>query len=476
MSRTYQTRSQTRSAEPGSFRLPGLGTLEEVLRRHDLDPSERPPFQSFTADRDDLLSSTPRRLRHSMLERMLDDDAAAVERDVDPDSQANNPHPEASHNPPTRPDPPNPPVPSDGPPNGGGDGGDGGGGDDLSGEHEDPVGRVLVDLTAAIAALAQSAALARQPTEPTHRPKLHEPDQFDGTDPQKLRTFLVQCGLNFQERPKSFADERTKVLYATSFLKGTALSWFEPELLHPNPRRRPRWMDDYEYFVRELEENFGPHDLFGDAEHRLSTLSMSDNHRIAKYVVDFNRYASQLPGYGEIALRHHFYNGLPDRIKDEITRYGKPRSLHDMRALAQDIDGRYWERKGELTHRPRDRASSPDSKQNAKSGKKSKFPKPSNPPDSTSEPSTSADRSTKDPKRSKGKQPDSDLSSKLDKNGKLTKEERQRRFENNLCLFCGRSGHVAKDCPKSSSRVAKARAAQAEDVTDSGADSDEEKN
>ncbi|KAF8329746.1 uncharacterized protein EI90DRAFT_3125009 [Cantharellus anzutake] len=83
-----------------------------------------------------------------------------------------------------------------------------------------------------------------------------------------------------------------------------------------------------------------------------------------------------------------------------------------------------------------------------------------------SDPSTSADRSTKDPKKSKGKQPDSDLSSKLDKSGKLTKEECHHHFENNLCLFCGCSGHVAKECPKSSSQ-AKARAAQAEDAMDS---------
>jgi len=28
---------------------------------------------------------------------------------------------------------------------------------------------------------------------------VYEPDTFDGTDPKKLRTFLVQCELNFQD-------------------------------------------------------------------------------------------------------------------------------------------------------------------------------------------------------------------------------------------------------------------------------------
>src|SRR5882724_8683153 len=38
-----------------------------------------------------------------------------------------------------------------------------------------------------------------------------------------------------------------------------------------------------------------------------------------------------------------------------------------------------------------------------------------------------------------------DLSSKLGKDRKLTPQERQHRLDNKLCLFCGASGHVAKD-------------------------------
>jgi len=45
----------------------------------------------------------------------------------------------------------------------------------------------------------------------------------------------------------------------------------------------------------------------------------------------------------------------------------------------------------------------------------------------------------------------SDLSSKLRKDGKLTPQEHQCRLDNKLCLFCGTAGHIAKDCPKSSS-------------------------
>jgi hypothetical protein len=45
-----------------------------------------------------------------------------------------------------------------------------------------------------------------------------------------------------------------------------------------------------------------------------------------------------------------------------------------------------------------------------------------------------------------------DISSKLGKDGKLTPEERQRRFDQGLCMLCGTKGHIVKDCPKSSNK------------------------
>jgi len=51
-----------------------------------------------------------------------------------------------------------------------------------------------------------------------------------------------------------------------------------------------------------------------------------------------------------------------------------------------------------------------------------------------------------------------DLTNKLGKDGKLTTDEHKRRLDNNLCMFCGGTGHFVDNCPKKTKK-AKARAA-----------------
>ena len=65
------------------------------------------------------------------------------------------------------------------------------------------------------------------------RVKIGEPDPFDGLDPKKLCTFLLQCKLNFQDCKDLFQDETTNINYVLSYLKGSALDCFKPGLLDP---------------------------------------------------------------------------------------------------------------------------------------------------------------------------------------------------------------------------------------------------
>ncbi|KAG6326630.1 hypothetical protein ID866_12459 [Astraeus odoratus] len=87
---------------------------------------------------------------------------------------------------------------------------DDGGDDDMP--DPDTKDNPLLTLTNAISHLSHATR---------HRPedsgaactKVHEPDTFNGTDPKKLHEFLVQCELNFRDRPQAFRLDLQKAIW-----------------------------------------------------------------------------------------------------------------------------------------------------------------------------------------------------------------------------------------------------------------------
>ena len=69
----------------------------------------------------------------------------------------------------------------------------------------------------------------------------------------------------------------------------------------------------------------------------------------------------------------------------------------------------------------------------------------------------------------------STLTPKLGKDGRLTQEERQCHMDNNLCLFCGKPGHIAKEYLKATSAATKAHAATVEKAPDNSSSAKEPK-
>ena len=121
-----------------------------------------------------------------------------------------------------------------------------------------------------------------------------------------------------------------------------------------------------------------------------------------------------------------------------MVHHNWPVTLQDLSKLVQAIDHCYWERKAEVTHEansvsrvdPRYDLKTSKNPEAAPKGKALENPKPS-----------------------------PDLTGKLGKDGKLTPQECQHRMDNSLCLFCGKTGHIAKECPKSLAIAARARTA-----------------
>ena len=303
-----------------------------------------------------------------------------------------------------------------------------------------------------ITAMANAINTLVQSNVPS-RIKLGEPDTFNGSDPKKLRTFLLHCKLNFQDCPDLFPNGTAKVNYVLSYLKGSALECFKPGLLAPTA---PVWTSDFDLFVEELEANFGTYDPIGKAEAELEGLRMQENYQATKYFIKFTQLAARVQ-WGQAALLRQAYNGLTKQIKNNMVHHDKPTTLSDLRKLIQAIDSCYWEHKAEISCENASGSSgnkSENKSDNSKTEKGKGSSKSKQKDSNLSSSSTSSKGSTSESKKS-----NPDLSSKLGKDGKLTPQERQCRLDKNLCLFCGASGHMAKDCPKSTSTAAKAHAA-----------------
>ncbi|KIO00521.1 hypothetical protein M404DRAFT_29434 [Pisolithus tinctorius Marx 270] len=188
----------------------------------------------------------------------------------------------------------------------------------------------------------------------------------------------------------------------------------------------PLWMDSWREFILELQTTFSPHDPVADAESQLDHLHMKDNQCINKYMVDFNQLASQVWGYGDGALHHHFYSRLPDWIKDE-----------------EEIQ---WASKHQGSSSSNTKSSGSSNNNNQSKTSQDK-PKTSSNNNSTSSPKAASSKPGNNSNLSKPEP------SKLGKDGKLTPEECKHCIDRNLCMFCGGSGHFADKCPKKASKA-----------------------
>ena len=334
------------------------------------------------------------------------------------------------------------------------------------------------NLAAALTLLAQSLSTPKKNSEWT---KVWEPDVFNGLDTCKLQPFLVQCTLNFRNHPDTFSTDSAKVTFALSYLKGTMLNWFKL-LLTSNLNLA--WLNDYSDFVSELRKNFGLHDPKAEAEANLENLRMHENQCIVKYLIDFNRLTTHVQ-WGKAALHQQLYHGLPSWIKDEIACISKPDTLSELCTLAQSIDSHYWEHCSEVAREtpttPKPECSNDKGKvtntnnNNTPNSNKNKNNN-SNNKNNSGNSSTSNTTGNTNSSNSNQKKPNSNLSLKLGKDGKLTQQECQRCFNQNLWLFCGKGRHVAKDCSKATSSAAKGHSTTIMDKTSKAKSSLESKN
>jgi len=129
------------------------------------------------------------------------------------------------------------------------------------------------------------------PIEPKSRVKPRSPNTFNGSDPGKLDDFIFQCSMYIVLHGQDFPDEASKVAFMLSYLKGSALDWFQTAATHSSSGlglMSTAWLSSTPVFIDELHRLFGPRNPVNKATIRIENLRYKNAGKAVKYTLDFN--------------------------------------------------------------------------------------------------------------------------------------------------------------------------------------------
>lgn len=179
--------------------------------------------------------------------------------------------------------------------------------------------------------------------------KVNAPESFNG-ERAKIQTFLTQVDLYLLFNRDKFENEHTKVVFAASYLRGTAFEWFSTHLqdyinnsnnLGAMRTTTRQVFGRYTNFKMLMQQTFGDIDEERTAERKLLYLKQTGS--ASSYAAEFQRWAIKTK-WDDAAQSAKFYQGLKDTIKDEIVRTERPGTLQRMIEVATRIDNRQYER------------------------------------------------------------------------------------------------------------------------------------
>jgi hypothetical protein len=155
--------------------------------------------------------------------------------------------------------------------------------------------------SAAAVAATQQISTPTPPTIPSsHRPiKAADPERFSG-DRAETEGFIRSIKLAIAVQPGSFPDERTKILYALSFMTGgSAQIWAHNET--EAVINGTSTIQTFEAFARRVGEAFGDSDLARTARTKLHNLKMTSGMSADEYTAQFEILAGRT-GFNDAAL------------------------------------------------------------------------------------------------------------------------------------------------------------------------------
>ena len=291
-------------------------------------------------------------------------------------------------------------------------------------QHTNAQAQQIAEMQAMINQLA--GQLMMTPNErpvATRKPKIASPEKYGG-EREKLRVFLTNIDLycEYNEVP----NDQEKILMASTYMKDKASNWMQPyvddyllDAEHMGTKEGTRTLfTSWTEFKQEMGRIFGEVDAQNQAEKKITRLRQTTS--VSAYTAEFKQLQARID-WDDAALRTVFEAGLKENVKDGLVHHDKPGTLHALIELATRIDNRLWERNDQKKYF---RPNLPNMKK-----QRGRYDR-----DGDAIMTGKVQEKAKD-KKTRGWRQDG-----------LSKEERQKRYDNKACLRCGKTGHFARDC------------------------------
>jgi hypothetical protein len=293
-------------------------------------------------------------------------------------------------------------------------------------------------------------------------PKVNPPALFSG-ERDELETYLTRCEHIFLTTPQKFPKEQAKVLYASTYLSGTAYSWFIPLLQQysiavasgPDSIPIPNEFLSWKNYRDSLIAMFGDPDIGRTKTREIKALKQTSS--VSVYTAEFRRLQPYIP-WNDRGFFDAFYDGLRENVKDSLVHERpKPQTLNQLMAAALGIDNRIHKRilERKSLHPP--------------TGLQRQTPVNTKPPVNTQvsrnpflniprQPASQQTAPAPPPPPMLPPPSDGSTPMEVDRQGYplLTPEQKaarkKHRTQNNLCLYCGSNAHRVLECPLVPSR------------------------
>jgi hypothetical protein len=281
-------------------------------------------------------------------------------------------------------------------------------------------------------------------------PKIESPPPFSGRKDKALE-FLLKCDMVFDVQPRTYSTTKSKIAFVTNLLKDEAYHWVMPHLTLPEDEQ-PIWLGSWVFFKQEFKKVFGDSDIIETSRQKLKGLKQTQS--ATSYATEFTRHCAYLH-WGDEAFRHAYFDGLKEDVKDKLLTPNEFKTLVDLIDASVKWDNLLYQRR---RTNPSTTSRSTNTRIDTPVNKTRPF---------TFQPSSRPTNTTSTPASSTFTPVPMEVDAVRPRFAPLTTEERKYRMDNKLCMYCGKTGHIARDCRAKSSTQGRVNANTSSDSKNS---------